>query len=98
MRVTNMRSPRTGSKVANQFVIESDDSETFQSYDTTIAIIGYGVAGVTLDTSALDYSVTTSKYLYRFISDRLGGDWTRKDVLAAIASGRFKVADLNPDR
>lgn len=47
---------------------------------------------VTLDTNALDYSKTTSKYLYRFL-----GGVTRKDVLARIKSGtcNYHVADLN---
>lgn len=93
MRVRNMTSPRTGQPVANQFIIEDDKGrETFQSYRTTIATIDRGpsCADVVLDTSALEYSVTTSKYLYQFL-----GGVTRQEVLARIERGEYRVADLN---
>ena len=87
-RVRNMTSPRTGNPVANQFIIEDDNGETFQSYRTTIARRDND-GGLTLDRNALDYSVTTSKYLYGFL------DADRKELKAGIADGSIKVADLN---
>ena len=65
MKVENMVSNR-GNYVSNQFIITDDKGrEIFQSYETTIAIFDHGK--ITLDTNALDYSVTTSKYLYMFL-------------------------------
>ncbi len=90
LKVRNMESPRTGQPVANQFIIRGDDGTlTFQSYRTTIATED-AHGRVTLDDGALDYSVTTSKYLYRFL------DADRKQVKARIADGTYAVADLNP--
>lgn len=62
--VKNMVSPHTGRAVANQFVISSCDTYTFQSYDSTIAFL--------MDDNIIlgrnwDYSVTTMKYLYAFL-------------------------------
>ena len=74
MKVQNMTS-HNGNYVPNQFIIEDDKGrETFQSYETTIAIFDHGK--ITLDDNALHYSTTTSKYLYMF----LGMD--RKEILA----------------
>lgn len=65
MKVENMVSSR-GNYVPNQFIITDDKGrEIFQSYETTIAIFDHGK--ITLDTDALDYSSTTSKYLYMFL-------------------------------
>lgn len=65
MRVENMVSNR-GNYVPNQFIITDDDGrEIFQSYETIIAIKDNGK--IILDNDALDYSRTTSKYLYLFL-------------------------------
>lgn len=92
--VANLVSPRTGREVANQFLITDGEREVFQSYRTVIAVRDYATGTTTLDTSALDYSVTTSKYLYQFLG---GTRWpvTRKDVQRGIADGTYLVADLN---
>lgn len=51
----------------NQFIIEDDNNNlTFQSYDSEIANIKDGV--LTLHTN-WDYSLTTQKYLYMFLSE-----------------------------
>jgi len=51
----------------NQFLIEDDNNNlTFQSYDSEIANIKDGV--LTLHTN-WDYSLTTQKYLYMFLSE-----------------------------
>ena len=92
IKVKNMVSTRTGVPVANQFIIENNGVETFQSYETTIAIRqANGV--VVLDDGAFDYSRTTSKYLKEFL---YGDD--RKEVERSIASNDLKYvfSDLNP--
>ena len=65
MKVENMVSSR-GKYVPNQFIITDDKGrEFFQSYETIIAIKDKGK--ITLDNNALEYSRTTSKYLYMFL-------------------------------
>lgn len=65
MRVENMVSNR-GNYIPNQFIITDDDGrEIFQSYETIIAIKDKGE--IILDSDALAYSKTTSKYLYLFL-------------------------------
>ena len=65
MKVENMVSSR-GNYVPNQFIIIDDNGrEIFQSYETIIAIVDDGE--IILDNDALDYSKTTSKYLYLFL-------------------------------
>lgn len=78
----------------HQFVISDADREIFQSYSRVIAVRDHNTGKTTLDTRALDYSVTTSKYLYQFLG---GTRWpvTRKEVQSRIADGTYAVADLN---
>ena len=84
-----MLSP-TGNKVANQFVIETTKGTYFQSYESIIAFISNtGGSRVTLDKDYWDYSRTTGKYRNIF----LGED--KKATEAKIASGEYKLADLN---
>ena len=65
MKIENMVSSR-GNHVPNQFIITDDGGrEIFQSYGTIIAIKDKGK--ITLDNNALEYSRTTSKYLYLFL-------------------------------
>lgn len=80
--VKNMVSA-TGNPVPNQFIIHdtAHDVYVFQSYKTTIAKVYMNCAGlvrdkIVLDNDALDYSSTTSKYLYAFL------DMNRKEILA----------------
>ena len=61
--VRPLTSPRSGEAVRNQVVINMDNGQVFQSYDSTIAIKHKGVIYLTND---FDYSVTTSKYLKQF--------------------------------
>ena len=74
VKVQNMISNR-GNAIANQLEIYADGVKYFQSYNTIIAKIEKGHK-ITLDTNALDYSRTTSKYLYLFL------DMNRKEILA----------------
>lgn len=68
MTVENMRSPRTGAKVANQFIIHDRYKEIFQSYDSTIAEIDHDAHTVTIGED-WDYSATTRKYRNAFFED-----------------------------
>lgn len=62
-KVEALTSPRSGDAVKNQVVINIDNGQVFQSYDSTIAIKYKGVIYLT---DKYDYSVTTSKYLKQF--------------------------------
>lgn len=62
--VSNMKSSRSGALVANQFIINDEEGEIFQSYATPIA----KKSGTTFTISSnWDYSVTTSKYFYAWL-------------------------------
>jgi hypothetical protein len=87
MQVRNMTSA-AGNKVANQFIIDNGEGEIFQSYETTIAIRLDG-RGILLDNNALNYSQTTSKYLYQFLG------LNRKEIEQWIKEGKIKEVDLN---
>ena len=68
MTVKNMVSPRTGVKVANQFVIEGDGKTIFQSYESTIAIIDWNENTIKIGED-WNYSNTTGKYRSSFFND-----------------------------
>lgn len=96
--VANMESPR-GGKVANQFIISEKGEgwngnfirrETFQSYETVIAIktVWADRTDIVLDPQ-YNYSVTTSKYRNIF----LGEDKTATEK--KIKSGEYKIESLN---
>jgi len=84
--VRNMESNRTGRAVPNQFVINVDGVEYFQSYRTVIAQDDNG--NITLD-PAWDCSVTTGKYRNMFLGE------TKKETQVKIKSGEYKLANLN---
>lgn len=96
MRVHNMVSKKTGREIANQFIIEDGIGESckicFQSYNTIIAVFDPAINGgeLTLDNNAENYSRTTSKYLYQFITEYCGESVARREELH-----RFHRADLN---
>ena len=104
VKVYSMKSPRTGNPVANQFRIEeltkTKSITTFQSYNTIICKIihtkenGYKIV---LDDYALDYSRTTSKYLYSFLDSfsPLCYGSRRKDILKMIEEKEILTKDLN---
>lgn len=64
MKVTNLTSPRSGGKVANQFNVEHNGVDYFQSYDTVIARYKPYNLEVTED---YNYSNTTSKYFRQWL-------------------------------
>lgn len=65
--VRNLTSPRSGRAVANQFVISTSKGVFFQSYRSIIAKVDNN-GKVTLS-QWWDYSNTTRKYLYEFLSE-----------------------------
>lgn len=65
MKVENMEN-RDGRAIPNQFIIRRGGETCFQSYQSLIAI--WDGDKLTLGQD-WDYSVTTSKYLYRFIEE-----------------------------
>lgn len=94
-----MTSPRSGNPVANQFVTTTKDGCYFQSYRTVIArceegryqngnVTFYKPTKIVLDPH-WNYSRTTSKYLYQFLS------MTRGDILKGIKDGSIIISDLN---
>lgn len=86
-KVSNMTSPRSGSEVANQFIIETERGEVFQSYDSIIGVKERGQ--VTLDETYWDYSTTTGKYRNQWLDEK------KPETQRKIDSGEYKLADLN---
>jgi len=87
MKVRNMQSSK-GNTIANQFVIDDDNGNTyFQSYNSIIAKVNF--EGIVLDKTYWNYSVTTSKYLNKFLS------LNSKEIKAKIKSNLFKLENLN---
>ena len=87
MKVQNMTSSR-GKKIANQFIITTDDGEFFQSYDSIICFKPND-GKVQLDPQYWDYSKTTSKYRNLF----LGCD--SETVRNRLADGEYEFKELN---
>jgi hypothetical protein len=88
-----------GNSATNQFIIESETKEgnktkTFQSYETTIAVLvmddaNFGVVETIMDTEALNYSKTTSKHLFIFLG------LNRKNIEKIIKAVSILLRDLN---
>ena len=85
-KVQNMTS-HNGNKIANQFVIYTDNGSIFQSYNSSIVKIDSGKTY--LDLNKWDYSKTTGKYRNIFLNE------TKKDTEAKIKSGQYILTDLN---
>lgn len=69
MKISNLVNER-GNKVANQFVIENENSITFQSYNSTVCEIrpaSMGFEKVVVFGKDWDYSRTTMKNLGSFL-------------------------------
>lgn len=81
---------RNGDQVPNQFIVTLPENVTiFQSYKTVIAQNRNGK--IVLDSNALEYSATTTKYLKQF----LGTNESKKQLQDKIKNGFYQVADLN---
>lgn len=92
VKVQNMRSARGNKEVPNQFIIETQEGDYFQSYNSVIAFKPNGwrvKGGIVLDASKWDYSTTTGKYRNEFLDENI--EATR----AKIKSGEYILADLN---
>ena len=76
-----------GNAVRNQFIIQSEEGLTFQSYHTTVAHISTH-KHVLIDTTA-DMTQTTKRYLKIFLNE------TYKETLEKINKGEYTVARLN---
>jgi len=101
MKVENMKSPKTGMDIPNQFIIIEDVEEQlgheaykhifyaeyFQSYNSIIVKRYKGI--VYLDKTYWNYSRTTSKYRNIFLGE------TTKETQAKINSGEYVLTDLN---
>lgn len=73
MRVSNMQSTRSYASVANQYEINHNGWDYFQSYQTVIAKKkGYNYV-ISMD---YNYSRTTSKYFYEWVKNY---GWTPED-------------------
>ena len=72
LKVENMKSPATGRKVANQFILTDTENNrvTFQSYDSMIAEVDSANRVITLGVD-YRYSATTSKYRNEFFKNEL---------------------------
>ena len=68
MKVSNFTSSN-GNKIANQFLIREKEKETFQSYNSIIAVKNYKTGKTYLDFYYWDYSVTTGKYRNEFLGE-----------------------------
>ena len=93
IKAKNIISDR-GNPITNQIIItdEKKDTETFQSYDSIIAIKGWtkdGKRKVTLDDYYWNYSRTTSKYRNLFLME------TTEETKKKIKEGIYKLANLN---
>lgn len=72
----------------NQFVINTEKGEYFQSYDSIIVFIPKN-GNIQLDKNKWDYSKTTSKYRNKFLN-------TNTDTIKMkIQSGEYKLVNLN---
>jgi len=85
-KVQNMTSNK-GNKIANQFVIYTDNGSIFQSYNSTIVKIDSGK--IYLDESKWNYSTTTGKYRNIFLNENINA--TRKKI----KSGEYILTNLN---
>jgi hypothetical protein len=82
MKVHNMKSPRSGNPVPNQFIIVTDEGTMFQSYGSIIAFIRRG-SGKTELGKNWNYSRTTTRYRNIFLNE------STKETRAKLASGQY---------
>ena len=77
IKARNIISPN-GNPITNQFIIDDKNKETFQSYDSIIAVRNKKTDKITLDSYFWDYSVTTGKYRNQFLGEGIAE--TRKKI------------------
>ena len=76
---------RSSSTVANQFIIEGEDFEMFQSYSSPIVAHYKGKTFIFKD---WDYSNTTGKYRNNYLGE------TKKETFAKLKSGEYIAVDF----
>lgn len=92
IHVKQFLNKKTGNPVNNHYLILGDDIELLQSRDTVVAKEDYTYScgtQITIDTNAMGYSKTTSKYLYQYLG------MNRKGITEAVLAGAIQVANLN---
>jgi len=82
----NLVNSNTGRNVINQLVIKGENKVTFQSYDSTIAILDEAKNTLTIGKN-WDYSNTTRKWFYEFLRQYARINAKKPDVLRMIAAG-----------
>ena len=87
MQVKNMTSNK-GNKIANQFVIKTDDAVYFQSYNSIICKITNDHF-IFLDETYWNWSRTTSKYRSIFLNE------STEETKRKIAAGKYMLTNLN---
>lgn len=68
MNIHNLRSPRSGRPVANQYVIMMDTKSYFQSYASVVCCVDSQNQRITFGRD-WNYSRTTLKYLFSYLKD-----------------------------
>lgn len=92
IKVENMISDNSGREVANQFKIFTFDGVYFQSYNTVIAHVKDG--HVSIVKGGLDYSTTTNKWLYKFLSEESRySNLNKHKMEKLIASGEIEEVE-----
>jgi hypothetical protein len=86
-KVEQMGSPKTGLKVANQFIITSPEGIFFQSYNSIIVKRSKGKTY--LDEYYWNISKTTGKYRNIFLGEKTA------ETMAKIKSGEYILTNLN---
>lgn len=92
----------TGRAVKNQFILETEKGEYFQSYDSIIAFAPRdGRKKTEVDVQLFGCSKTTNQYLYEFLQktrfgshDRSGCGWI-DNVRAQVKAKKIKLTELN---
>jgi len=91
LEIKNMKS-HNGNFVPNQFIIKIKDDIFFQSYSTVIAqkklCLNNGQYQIFLDNKAFKHSMTTNKYLYKFLN------MNRKEIEQEIKGKEIKLKKL----
>lgn len=92
MKVRNMVSNRSGRPVSNQFVIQVGNMLYFQSYESVVCVVDTTNHLVCFGRD-WDYSVTTLKYLYQFLSENSitlpDGKSVKDSIRKSIKQGLF---------
>ena len=92
LKVRNMEGS-CGREVANQFIIEGNGNVYFQSYQSVCAKYNRKAKKLTVGRD-WDYSMTTRKYLYKFIKEETPLSLDRKQLLKIQEKKRMKLFNV----